>query len=482
MERCRDHQREYVEGEKVATDSGERSSKRTDVNADIHAVLINRLTSRYSFISQIKYCVHLYGSSIFLVIINLRVTYYRNEIRSVYKRLIEMLDDFKSINVVRRHDPLSLLFLMMGALVMTAPAALFADVAQTSRAVPVCLWVCLYLPGFSQLVYVCDYVAMFSGCSNRFVMINEALQEYAYPELSCSETFQLRKRNVRPHPLLKTLPGKRINVLDKVRMTRYGKIQRLFILHEETSELTQILNRTCGLELVTYFTLTSATVISLSYTWILDLIAVSRGQSVSETNTKACDFWGIINILGLFSLTGAAAKVKANYGKTQKILHRLVDLYPDLEPYADFYALQLSHQNATIKAGGLFALDRTIIAGVISNITFECSVFDNALYKPSAHSFPTIKYCVGIASPLKGIGNILTRVSRHSLRLKENLVEYGGFNKPRPKNYRIQDAEDVAINVVGMVVVNPSISSRQIEAESGRDRINVGNEGFLTPK
>ncbi|KAJ8958295.1 hypothetical protein NQ318_017441, partial [Aromia moschata] len=51
-------------------------------------------------------------------------------------------------------------------------------------------------------------------------------------------------------------------------------------------------------------------------------------------------------------------------------------------------------------------------------------------------------------------------------RLKENLVEYGGFNKPRPKNYRIQDAEDVAINVVGMVVVNPSISSRQIEAES----------------
>ncbi|KAJ8939224.1 hypothetical protein NQ318_014925 [Aromia moschata] len=37
-------------------------------------------------------------------------------------------------------------------------------------------------------------------------------------------------------------------------------------------------------------------------------------------------------------------------------------------------------------------------------------------------------------------------------RLKENLVEYGGFNKPRPKNYRIQDAEDVAINVVGMVV------------------------------
>ncbi|KAJ8939630.1 hypothetical protein NQ318_012747 [Aromia moschata] len=39
-------------------------------------------------------------------------------------------------------------------------------------------------------------------------------------------------------------------------------------------------------------------------------------------------------------------------------------------------------------------------------------------------------------------------------RLKENLVEYGGFNKPRPKNYRIQDAEDVAINVVGMVVCN----------------------------
>ncbi|KAJ8950734.1 hypothetical protein NQ318_011226 [Aromia moschata] len=58
-------------------------------------------------------------------------------------------------------------------------------------------------------------------------------------------------------------------------------------------------------------------------------------------------------------------------------------------------------------------------------------------------------------------------------RLKENLVEYGGFNKPRPKNYRIQDAEDVAINVVGMVVVNPSISSRQIEAESGNNNSSL---------
>ncbi|KAJ8958897.1 hypothetical protein NQ318_019665 [Aromia moschata] len=47
-------------------------------------------------------------------------------------------------------------------------------------------------------------------------------------------------------------------------------------------------------------------------------------------------------------------------------------------------------------------------------------------------------------------------------RLKENLVEYGGFNKPRPKNYRIQDAEDVAINVVDPYTIRKQQHSFQL--------------------
>lgn len=55
-------------------------------------------------------------------------------------------------------------------------------------------------------------------------------------------------------------------------------------------------------------------------------------------------------------------------------------------------------------------------------------------------------------------------------RLKENLINYGSFTKPRPKNYNIEDADDATINVIGAVVVDPSTSSRQIEAETGVSR------------
>src|SRR5579872_7232922 len=56
------------------------------------------------------------------------------------------------------------------------------------------------------------------------------------------------------------------------------------------------------------------------------------------------------------------------------------------------------------------------------------------------------------------------------VRLKENLINHGTFSQPRPKNYNIEDAEVAAINVIGMAVADPSISSRQIEKDSAVSR------------
>lgn len=55
-------------------------------------------------------------------------------------------------------------------------------------------------------------------------------------------------------------------------------------------------------------------------------------------------------------------------------------------------------------------------------------------------------------------------------KLKENIINHGSFNKPRPKNYDITDADESAVNVMGCVVANHSISSRQMEVESGVSR------------
>lgn len=55
-------------------------------------------------------------------------------------------------------------------------------------------------------------------------------------------------------------------------------------------------------------------------------------------------------------------------------------------------------------------------------------------------------------------------------RLKENLIHCGSFNKPRPKKYNIEDAEETSMTVIAMAVAYPSISSRQIEADSGISR------------
>lgn len=84
------------------------------------------------------------------------------------------------------------------------------------RTVPMVLWICLYAPGFSCMVYVCDYIATFSECSSKFMIINKTLEEFTYPELSCTEIYLLRKRKVRPCRLLKTLSNDGQNMLDKV--------------------------------------------------------------------------------------------------------------------------------------------------------------------------------------------------------------------------------------------------------------------------
>lgn len=115
------------------------------------------------------------------------------------------------------------------------------------------------------------------------------------------------------------------------------------MLYDETCELSQLLNKTCGPELAIYFGLTSATIISLSYTVALDFMAFSQGESISEANTRASDFWGIINFFALATITIASAKVKQNCEDTPRLLHRLINIYVDLEPFVSSLGLELAN-------------------------------------------------------------------------------------------------------------------------------------------
>lgn len=55
-------------------------------------------------------------------------------------------------------------------------------------------------------------------------------------------------------------------------------------------------------------------------------------------------------------------------------------------------------------------------------------------------------------------------------RLRNNLIDHGSFTKERPKKYNIQDCDEVIEEVIGIVSANPSISSREIQAETGIKR------------
>lgn len=52
-------------------------------------------------------------------------------------------------------------------------------------------------------------------------------------------------------------------------------------------------------------------------------------------------------------------------------------------------------------------------------------------------------------------------------RLENNLINFGSFNKLRPKNYRKEDEENQEINVLGAVAADPTTSSRTIENDVG---------------
>lgn len=60
-------------------------------------------------------------------------------------------------------------------------------------------------------------------------------------------------------------------------------------------------------------------------------------------------------------------------------------------------------------------------------------------------------------------------------RLVYNLINYGAFNKPRSKTYRIDGQEEKCLNVVGNVTVDPNISLRQLENETGIARSSASD-------
>lgn len=58
-------------------------------------------------------------------------------------------------------------------------------------------------------------------------------------------------------------------------------------------------------------------------------------------------------------------------------------------------------------------------------------------------------------------------------RLKENLIDHGSFTRTRSKNYSKPNNEENEVDIISVVEAEPSISSRQIESESGHSKSRV---------
>lgn len=52
-------------------------------------------------------------------------------------------------------------------------------------------------------------------------------------------------------------------------------------------------------------------------------------------------------------------------------------------------------------------------------------------------------------------------------RLEHNLMNYGAFTNVRPKTYALPEYDDQVIDVIGAVAINPNVSCREIQKETG---------------
>lgn len=170
----------------------------------------------YSFISQINYCIQLYGSSMLVVIIMIYQAIYKEEQSKCVLLLSGLNEELVDLGLMQKQLFYTKFLTFNARFFIVLLFLLIMDVIQCPQDISLELWICLYYPGIFINVHITGLLSYLGFFETIAQSINKTISKHCYLEAKFTDLWDLRKSNITPIELLRKMPKSDSCLLDKV--------------------------------------------------------------------------------------------------------------------------------------------------------------------------------------------------------------------------------------------------------------------------
>ncbi|KAF5275229.1 hypothetical protein FQR65_LT04263 [Abscondita terminalis] len=80
----------------------------------------------------------------------------------------------------------------------------------------------------------------------------------------------------------------------------------------------------------------------------------------------ACELWALLYAIEIFTFLETCQDLTEISKNTPIILHKLLNVYPELQDEGEMYSLNLLHEQLNLTAAGYFILQRPLLLEILS--------------------------------------------------------------------------------------------------------------------
>ncbi|KAF5274382.1 hypothetical protein FQA39_LY07262 [Lamprigera yunnana] len=306
----------------------------------------------YSFISRITFCCTFYLLPVFAIFINTSTNLNYHSILQSYENQKKIIQDLNTIGIRVKSR---LIKVAVMVLINFSLSVLFLvwDLSQHSNDFSLVFWFNAYLPGVTIVNYFLNEYTSLETCRLHLCRINEILESFT----SDDHWNSLEKRK---KALIK-LQNHRL----RDHCTTFEEIFNLQALLCENIEDT---NSYWGYPFLFLIGISFAMWLSTIYSLIMDVLFIVQDKTTMTRTVYACDLWSVMYAIGVLVFLEICEDFSQITQHTVTVLHKLLNIYPELKEEGEMYSLMLTNEKLKLSAAGYFVLERPLLLEVLSTL------------------------------------------------------------------------------------------------------------------
>ncbi|KAK4884456.1 hypothetical protein RN001_000727 [Aquatica leii] len=306
----------------------------------------------YSFISRITFCCNIYLIPLLCCFINISIHKNRKKIFQYNLRMEKLTNDFQLTEIKVKLTSIKIPLVLLAQCCLSLLYFMW-DLSQHANNFSIIFWLIAYVPGSTIFNYFLSEYIFLEKCRLQLTAINDTLEEFLF--VDAAEPKCVNKRKTTLKQLEKITQPSECSLFDK-----------LFDLYSEVCKYIEDNNNLWGYAFLFLIGINFATWLSTLYNIIMDVLFVVQEKPTMTRTVYALDLWASVYAIGVFCCLEICEDL-AHIGKnTSIILHKLLNIYPELQDEGEMYSLNLLHEKLCLTAAGFFILQRPLLLEILS--------------------------------------------------------------------------------------------------------------------